>query len=618
MMKFLFPFLSLSFSVVISFTVSSAGYAVEKGIEHRVEDLQYGQALFDYFQKNDLAAITQLLVAEQRPQSQNQTEESALLLADLFYSYGLYRESNHLFSQLLGEETSQGIKNRVWFNLAKLNYEQGEYAAARELLSNISQTLPAHIESERQYLLANLYLIDRQYQQAKDSNQKIANDSIWRRYSDYNLGVYLIEDNQFEQAKPLLNELGRNETNSTEMKALRDKANLALGFSQLKRSKPESAIDYLSRIRVHGPLSNNALLGAGWAWSRLDNKDKALLPWLTLTQKNKIDPATQEALLAIPTLFEKNKSTRLAVHYYELAAAKFDQQLSTLDQVTLSIKQNELISALQKRNLIKPANGFTTQPPDSVTTPYLHILMASKKFQKALKRFQELRNIQTTLAHWQKNLPTLALMLDERRKNFEQKLPLLEQSADFGKLQQLSQQRAKYTSKLNEVSRAQNYLQLATAEEKQQLDRLSNIASSLKNIDGKKNIDSQSDMYRIMSGILHWQISTDYNPRYWKAKKQLLALDKALDEANQRAHKLHKITQTTRLRFVEFDTRINGQQQKIENLKQRVADLIVKQEAHINQLAIEAIEQQQHHIIQLRLNARYSLARLYDSLVIEQ
>ncbi len=618
MMKFLLPFLSLSFSVVISFTVSSAGYAVEKGIEHRVEDLQYGQALFDYFQKNDLAAITQLLVAEQRPQSQNQTEESALLLADLFYSYGLYRESNHLFSQLLGEETSQGIKNRVWFNLAKLNYEQGEYAAARELLSKISQTLPAHIESERQYLLANLYLIDRQYQQAKDSNQKIANDSIWRRYSDYNLGVYLIEDNQFEQAKPLLNELGRNETNSTEMKALRDKANLALGFSQLKRSKPESAIDYLSRIRVHGPLSNNALLGAGWAWNRLDNKDKALLPWLTLTQKNTIDPATQEALLAIPTLFEKNKSTRLAVHYYELAAAKFDQQLSTLDQVTLSIKQNELISALQKRNLIKPANGFTTQPPDSVTTPYLHILMASKKFQKALKRFQELRNIQTTLAHWQKNLPTLALMLDERRKNFEQKLPLLEQSADFGKLQQLSQQRAKYTSKLNEVSRAQNYLQLATAEEKQQLDRLSNIASSLKNIDGKKNIDSQSDMYRIMSGILHWQISTDYNPRYWKAKKQLLALDKALDEANQRAHKLHKITQTTRLRFVEFDTRINGQQQKIENLKQRVADLIVKQEAHINQLAIEAIEQQQHHIIQLRLNARYSLARLYDSLVIEQ
>lgn len=598
-------------------TVNSTAFAVEKGIEHRVENLEYGQALFQYFQQNDLAAITQLLVAEQRPRSQEQAEESALLLADLFYSYGLYAESNLLFSQLLSEETSQGIKNRVWFNLAKLNYEQGEYATAGGLLGKITQSLPTHIESERQYLLANLYLADQKYPQAKETNQKIPNDSIWRRYSDYNLGVSLIENDNFAQGKPLLNKLGRNETRSVEMKALRDKANLALGFSQLKRSNPEPAIDYLSRIRVHGPLSNNALLGAGWAWSRLDNTDKALAPWLTLIQKNTIDPATQEALLAIPALFEKNKNTRLAVHHYEQAALQFDQQLSALDQVTNSIKQNELISALQLRNLLKPVDSFATQPPDSVATPHLHILMASTTFQLELKRYQELRDIQNTLSHWQSNLPTLTLMLSERRQSFEQKLPLLEQSSDFETLEKLRQQRSIYASNLDEVEQGRDYLQLATTEEKQQLDRLSKIASSLKIIDGKKNIDSQSDMYRMLSGILHWDISTDYAPRYWKAKKQLLALDKALDEAKQRTQTLQQITQTTRLGFVEFDNRINGQEQKIRNFKQRVTDLIVKQEARINQIAIAAIAQQQRHIIQLRLNARYSLARLYDSLVTE-
>jgi hypothetical protein len=616
MMKFLTTFLPLYFAVM-SLAANSTAYAVEKGIEHRVENLEYGQALFEYFQKNDLAAITQLLVAKQRPRSQKQTKESALLLADLFYSYGLYGESNLLFSQLLGEETSQGFKNRVWFNLAKLNYEQGEYVAARDLLSKISQALPAHIESERQYLLANLYLANQQYQQAKEANQKISNDSIWRRYSNYNFGVSLIENNQFEQGKQLLDKLGLNETRSAEMNALRDKANLALGFSQLKRSKPKSAIDYLSRIRLRGPLSNNALLGAGWAWSRLDNNDKALSPWLALTQKNTIDPATQEALLAIPALFEKNKKPRLAVHYYELAATQFDQQLSTLDQVIHSIKQRELISALQQRSLLKPTDGFTTQPPNSVATPYLHILMASKTFQQELKRYQELRDIKSTLVHWQSNLPTLTLMLSERRKNFEQKLPLLEQSSDFETLQKLSQKRARYTTTLDDAQRAQDYLQLATAEEKQQLNRLSKIASSLTKIDGKKNIDSQLDMHRMLSGILHWEISTDYAPRFWKAKKQLLALNKALDEANQRVQTLHQLTQSTRLGFVEFDTRINGQEQKIKNVKQRVTDLIAKQEARINQIAIAAIEQQQRHIIQLRLNARYSLARLYDSLVTE-
>lgn len=616
-MKFLPKFLSCCLAVII-LAVSSAGLAIEPGIKHRVENLAYGQALFEYFQKNDLPAITQLLVAEQRPRSKSQAEESALLLADLFYSYGLYNESNILFFRLLGEETSQGIKNRVWFNLAKLNYEQGQYAAAANLFSKITQALPARVESERQYLLSNLYIRDRQYKKASDANQKITKKSIWRSYSDYNLGVSLIENDQFEQGEPLLDNIGRSESALVEMKALRDQANLALGFSQLKRSEPDSAIEYLSRIRIHGPLSNNALLGAGWAWSRLEKNNLALNPWLALTQKNTIDSATQEALLAIPTMYEKSKNSRLAVHYYELAAGQFDQQLFALDQVTQSIKQDELIIALQQHNLVRPGDNFVNSPPESVATPYLHILMASKSFQHQLKRYQELLDIQSRLTHWQTNLPTLSLMLNERRKSFEEKLPLLEQSTDFDTLENLSSRRVLYASRLDDIQRQDSYLDLATAEEKQQLNRLSRIASSLNKLDSKKNTDSQSDMHRMLSGIMQWKISTDYAPRLWKAKKQLLGLDKALAEAYQRAQSLLHITQTTRLGFTEFDTRINGQQQKIKDFKQQVAGLIEQQESRINRIAIAAIEQQQHHIIQLRLNARYSLARLYDSMVIDQ
>jgi hypothetical protein len=46
--------------------------------------------------------------------------------------------------------------------------------------------------------------------------------------------------------------------------------------------------------------------------------------------------------------------------------------------------------------------------------------------------------------------------------------------------------------------------------------------------------------------------------------------------------------------------------------------LLEKQERHINGLAIAAIQQQQQHIVQLRLNARFELARLYDKLAAEQ
>ena len=591
--------------------------ANEPGVEHRVEDLGYGQALYNYFQQNELAAITQLLVARQGINSQTQIEESELLLADLYYSYGLYRAAGTLFSRLLGKNTSIGIKNRVWFNLARLNYDQGQYELAEELLAKISDDLPANIESERQYLLTNLYLEDMNYQQAVSASQRISNDSVWHAYADYNLGVSMVENNQFDAGKVLLDKLGEMSVNSNEMTALRDQANLALGFSQLRRSDPQAALTNLSRIRLQGPLSHKALLGAGWAWSRLGNFDNALVPWLELTRVNAIDAATQEALLAIPTAFEQNQDKQLAVQYYEAAADQFGLQLETLDQVVGSIRQSELIAALLQNDLLDGGSRFDMIPPPSVATPYLHILMASETFQREVKRYQELLDMRNTLVHWDGNLPTLNLMLVERRNNFEQKLPLLEQSNDFKRLGKLRRSRNDFAEKLNNIKKSHDYLSLASVEEKQQLQRLDKIASSLDKLDGRKNTDTQADMHRLLSGLLVWQISTDFAPRYWKAKKQLQELDRALLKSEKRAQSLHRITSLSRSRFSEFEHRIDGQARKIKGLYQRVDKLVKRQEANINQLAIKGIQQQQTHIAKLRLNARYSLARLYDSLVSE-
>jgi len=201
-----------------------------------------------------------------------------------------------------------------------------------------------------------------QYQQAVDASRAITGGSAWRAYADYNLGVSMVENNQFDQGKELLDRLGRMPTDSTEMTALRDQANLALGFSLLRRSKPEAALANFSRIRLQGPLSHKALLGAGWAWSRLDNFDRALVPWLELTRKNTIDIATQEALLAIPTTLEQDRQSQLAVKYFELAADQFDLQLVVLDEVVTSIRQGEVIAALQQNRPGSTTFGCSTLP----------------------------------------------------------------------------------------------------------------------------------------------------------------------------------------------------------------------------------------------------------------
>jgi hypothetical protein len=49
-----------------------------------------------------------------------------------------------------------------------------------------------------------------------------------------------------------------------------------------------------------------------------------------------------------------------------------------------------------------------------------------------------------------------------------------------------------------------------------------------------------------------------------------------------------------------------------------VSELLRRQEPRINQLAIDALRRQQEHVTQLRLNARFELAKLYDKLATEQ
>jgi len=606
------------FSIAFAGFVLSLGlYADDVNKTHRVENLAYGQALFEYFQENQLKAITGLLVAELQPQSQNQRDESDLLLADLYYSYGLYEESNRLFSRLLSGDTAKSLLNRVWFNLARLNHDQGFDQRARELLAQIDDSLPEGLQDEKQYLLSNLYLGENQVDAAKDASDRINAESIWYPYSRYNLGVTLLENKNFDDGKSLLEQLGEMPATSEEILALRDKANLSLGLNMLRNSRPEVALASFDRVSLRGPFSHNALLGAGWAWNELDQFSKALVPWLELAENNAIDAATQEALLAIPTALEANQKPKLAVQYYELAARQFDKQLKTLDEASKIISRDELIDILQINALVLEGSRYGLSPLQSATAPYLHVLMASNDFQQAVRRLHELLEIQATLNRWQFNLPTLSIMLDERRQRFQDKLPLLKQSTDLDNLENLKTARDQFASRLREIEINEDYLQLAAVEEKEQLEILEGVNVNLESIGSQRDTAEEQDMHRLLSGLLHWQISTDYAPRLWSARKQLIELDRALEISQQRANSLRQISDNSLQRFDGFETRIKDKEERIKAVKQQINDLVERQQRRINRLATDAIAQQQQHIIQLRLNTRYALARLYDTLVTE-
>ncbi len=603
----------------LSCALASFQLGAAPGGEHRITDLYYGQALYQYFQENELAAITDLLVAREKPlRAGSQLDETNLLLADLLYSYGLYEESRGLFAQLLNAEVSDSVQNRIWFNLARLRYEQGYYEQARDLLARINDRLPRRIEAERRYLLTNLYIGDNQYQQAAELSNGIDSASIWKSYARYNLGVALIEDDDYARGQALLDELGRMEPGNEEYLALRDLANLSLGLKQLRMEQAEAALESLSRVRLEGPLSNKALLASGWAWYRLGQFDRAQVPWRLLLQRNAVDVATQEAILAIPANYAESGEDRQAIRHYELAARQFDAQLAMLQDAVRAIEDDELIAALREKALLRDRRLLQRVPPSSAVTPQLHLLLASSGFQREIKRYQELLDIRDSLGGWSDSLPALELMLAERRQAFTQKLPMLQQTGSFEQLEQLGRSRDSYAAELEAITTSEDFRALAQEDEREHLERLQRVADSIEKIGAERNTAYQQDMLRLLSGLLDYQLATEYPARLWKARKQLLQLDRELGVARERADRLRRITSRTEVDFAVFERRIDGQSQRIEGLQQRVGALLQQQEQHINRLAVDAIRAQQQHIVQLRLNARFELARIYDKLSAEQ
>lgn len=587
--------------------------------EHRVSDLYYGQALFQYFQQNELAAITQLMVAAERPRhDDSQPDETRLLLADLFYGYSLYEESRSLFAQLLDAEVSASVQNRIWFNLARLRYQQGYYDHASDLLSRIADRLPGRIEAERKYLLANLHLDKREYQQAADISNGIDPSSIWRAYARYNLAVALIEDEHYRDGQVILDDLGQMDPADAEFLALRDLANLSLGLKQLRMSAPDAALQRLSRVRLEGPLSNQALLASGWARYRMQQFDKAQVPWQLLLRRNAVDAATQEAILAIPANYAESGQDQRAIQHYEIAANQFDLQLEMLQGAIRAIENRELITALRENAILRDRGQLQRLPPSSSVTPQLHLLLASSGFQREVKRYQELLDIRESLGHWSNSLPTLEIMLSERRRAFEDNLPLLQETGSFAQLETLTRQRDQFAERLDRIVSHEDYLALAQPQEREHMERLQRVADAIGRIAAQQSTGHQQDMLRLLSGLLNYQLATEYPARLWQARKQMLKLNSALDVAEARALRLRQVTQQTELEFTGFDNRIRGQSARIEGMRQRVGKLLQQQENRINEMAIEAIREQQQHIVQLRLNARFELARIYDKLAAPQ
>ncbi|MCG6887942.1 MAG: hypothetical protein LJE74_12095, partial [Proteobacteria bacterium] len=521
-----------------------------------------------------------------------------------------------IFKVLVDEKTSPYTRDRAWFNLAKLQYQLGLIHDASLALQHIQDTLPENRDAERLNLLTNIYLQEQQYDKALETVSEFRGSSAWEDYAEFNLGVTLAKQGRIEEGTSLLDTVGKIDPATPELAALRDKANLALGFAFMRMDQPQQAGDAFRRVRLNGPLSNKALLGIGWAWNVQQQYKQALVPWLELQTRSPLDPAVQESLLAIPYTMEKIDKPKLALVNYTKANKYYEEQLQELERTITAIQNGELLRALRPSNLGDETalSIYHSKLPKSITVPYIYTLLASEQFQLALNNYQDLLYLQYVLGRWGRYLPAFNLMLQERRRAYQQKLPEVTGDVRLKQLQRLQRERDQLAAEVTRIEEQQDMLALATDEELDTIDLLQSIKQRLDTLSGKTDTSEELAKYRLFYGIVYWEIGSDYVPRTWQLKKQLKELDQALADARAANTSLQAAWSKAPVRFEGFSSRIKGQDNRINRLQQQVQNALNEQQHIIQSLALQEVYQQRERLKAYQVRAKFAQARLYDTM----
>jgi tetratricopeptide (TPR) repeat protein len=559
-----------------------------------VQDAQFGEVLFYFYQEDYFPAIVRLLAAQKQTQLENHVDESELLLGGLFLSYGHHLRAAEIFERLLAENVEQDIRDRTWFFLAKIWHQRGYLDESQRALDKIESEMPEPFEAERYMLQAQLHIENSRHDQAIALLGDWRGKDAWASYAKFNLGVAMVRSGRVDEAADILERLGKLDPLNEELASLRDKANLALGYAYLQDGQPRAAKKPLQRVRLDGPFSNKALLGVGWADAETDNYRRALVPWMELESRDLLDPAVQESMLAIPYAMAKLDSISQAADYYLNAVEAFYEFLA----------QDPLETTGWYWQL-----GALPEAPES---RFLFHLLATHRFQEGLKNYRDLNYLWRNLDEWQQSIGVYRAMLDTRELAYNERLPRTEHSLAQADLDGLIARKMEFDARLNSIEENADSLALATEHE---VDLWGEILAIERHPALKVNIaeaEEVRDKIKLLKGVLQWGLDTEFKSRLWKIRSNLRQTGEALVETSRSRRQVDTTMRNEPLLFGEFNLRVDGLSPKIDDLKARVENAMERQRAFMLGVAVDELRVQKQRLNTYSVQARFALAAIYD------
>ena len=580
-----------------------------------VRDLAYGEVLFHYFKGDHFSALTRLLAGLERDELPSHAHDADLLLGALYLSYGQHRLAGQVFDQVLAGAVEPELHDRAWFFLAKIWRQRGYVSEAEAALTKIGAELPQELEGERRMLEAEVLMDQGRFDEALtllESWRKPSDD--WVGFSKYNIGVSLVRIGRVEEGARVLAEVGQLDLENPELAALRDKANVALGYAWLQASRPADAKPSLQRVRLDGPYSNKALLGVGWADAELGDYEAALRPWIELGRRDLVDSAVQESLLAVPYAFAQLGAEKQAADYYTAAIDAFNAELLRLDTSIISVDSGVLIDELLAR---EPADGsgwfwHLEDLPQNAESRYLYQLMATNRFQESLKTYRDVKYLYDNLDRWIGSLETFDSILQTRQAAYEARLPTIDASLARIDLDEMAEQRLALESRLLEIERAEDAVALGTPAQQEAWRTLTEMDPDLARLGTDERAEEIRRKQRFFKGLLLWDMRRDYPARLWAEQKSLRELDRELKEARRRHHEVATARDTWPQQFARLTARIAELTPRVEALRETCRQTLDNQRDFVQGIAVEELQAQRERVSTYLVQARFALASVYD------